>query len=1047
MATLYTDFKNGLDANPGTSGSPKKTLNGALLAAGNGDTILVRGGSANDEVYYERSLSTALNNLTIRPDTGHAPIFTPSDVYTSWALTSGDVYETAYTQSVAVFVYNGSQRLTSTGSIVACQALPNSYFFDNPGNLLHVNIGGPAPTRINAGRNTAEVCTFTGTNTTIASIVVQWACQAWILDSCDLQQLLCRYLVGGATNNRVIRNNGANSSMSAIAIEVDGGSYDAWILNSATSTDATIDGFLLTGPYTSSSGDGVEFAGGTGHIAINGFITGSNEGAIRVRNATVECENVEVKNQGRIAFYADTGSTLTCIRCWTYLDVNTAQPETWGFVADEDTTPANLTCYHCTAANLERNLTPNPAVFTMAGFGINTSGVVIFKNCIAYKCDRGFGDTLSFTATRTEDYNCANQNSVNNWVGFSAGANSITSDPLFVDEGNDDYRLQAGSPCIDTGILIPGVDDDYDGLAPDMGYWEYPDFFLLTVTLSGSGTVVSSPAGINCSGDCTELYEEDTVVTLTATPATGYRFVGWLGDYDSAINDTATVAMDATKQITAVFELKVIPRSAAQGLQKSQNWCVFLPLKLGPFDRFLPLRAGDLENIRDSSSVTPTPIFARDLNSGQRREIARTMDEAAGVLGLTVTELAADRLDLMRAIGCPFPVQRKACCAGDPGRYEHYSAVQLGERSLANPTATGPDKQDATPTVSFPGVYGRRFELTDGMPFLHPLPDDLTPVGLAYCYNALCTNCLHPCDKLYLLAQEQIDESTTQLTLHTSEDGGWNWDGLNIPQMREAGGFLFCHQGGRLFIGDADGVYYSDDPEAEEWLWVATLDAVGIRKMVSDGETIFGINDTNEIWRSTDEGLTWQQVVAEDTVTTGTVRDIAIAGKVVATVGEDGGGVCEILYSLHGGDYQTWQSYTDGSLPTYCAIGLANPNPFDKSRFWIYLTGHNAGSGTAELWKAEGLAGWKLLNQELFDPILANGSQIFLDGDGYIGWFHVVDAADNTVYTLRTSDGGKTLVNVSHEEETVVTADSFGAMLAVCPLDPDTALLAATSNV
>jgi len=50
------------------------------------------------------------------------------------------------------------------------------------------------------------------------------------------------------------------------------------------------------------------------------------------------------------------------------------------------------------------------------------------------------------------------------WPG--PGANNIDADPLFVDPDNGDYRLQAGSPCIDAGHnwAIAGITDiDLDG--------------------------------------------------------------------------------------------------------------------------------------------------------------------------------------------------------------------------------------------------------------------------------------------------------------------------------------------------------------------------------------------------------------------------------------------------------------------------------------------------------------------------------------------------------------------------------------------------------
>lgn len=50
--------------------------------------------------------------------------------------------------------------------------------------------------------------------------------------------------------------------------------------------------------------------------------------------------------------------------------------------------------------------------------------------------------------------------------------------------------------------------------------------YTLTVAKSGSGTVASSPAGINCGTDCSEVYPNGTSVTLRATPDAGYTFGG-----------------------------------------------------------------------------------------------------------------------------------------------------------------------------------------------------------------------------------------------------------------------------------------------------------------------------------------------------------------------------------------------------------------------------------------------------------------------------------------------------------------------------------------
>ncbi len=76
----------------------------------------------------------------------------------------------------------------------------------------------------------------------------------------------------------------------------------------------------------------------------------------------------------------------------------------------------------------------------------------------------------------------------------------------------------------------------------------------LSVSTEGSGTITSSPAGINCGGDCSEKYAKGTQVTLTATPGEGYTFAGWGGDCSKCgKNPTCTLTMDGDKQCTARF--------------------------------------------------------------------------------------------------------------------------------------------------------------------------------------------------------------------------------------------------------------------------------------------------------------------------------------------------------------------------------------------------------------------------------------------------------------------------------------------------------------
>jgi hypothetical protein len=76
--------------------------------------------------------------------------------------------------------------------------------------------------------------------------------------------------------------------------------------------------------------------------------------------------------------------------------------------------------------------------------------------------------------------------------------------------------------------------------------------YALTVTTSGSGTVTSSPKGINCGKQCSHSWTVGTNITLTAKPAKKHLFLGWTGGgCGTAL--TCTVPMLTNKDVTATF--------------------------------------------------------------------------------------------------------------------------------------------------------------------------------------------------------------------------------------------------------------------------------------------------------------------------------------------------------------------------------------------------------------------------------------------------------------------------------------------------------------
>lgn len=78
--------------------------------------------------------------------------------------------------------------------------------------------------------------------------------------------------------------------------------------------------------------------------------------------------------------------------------------------------------------------------------------------------------------------------------------------------------------------------------------------FALNISKSGTGTgsVVSNPAGIDCGATCSANFSSGTSVTLTATPATGSSFAGWSGACTGT--NTCVVTMSTATNVTANFE-------------------------------------------------------------------------------------------------------------------------------------------------------------------------------------------------------------------------------------------------------------------------------------------------------------------------------------------------------------------------------------------------------------------------------------------------------------------------------------------------------------
>jgi hypothetical protein len=150
------------------------------------------------------------------------------------------------------------------------------------------------------------------------------------------------------------------------------------------------------------------------------------------------------------------------------------------------------------------------------GLGSVTSTPAGITHCIAF-CEAWFagGSQVTLTATPSVGFGFAG------WSGACSGTGKCV------------VTLNQAKSAAATFVFLPRV--------------------KLTVLKAGvgSGTVSSSPFGINCGAKCVHAYRHGTTVTLTEKPSHGSVFKGWSGACSGTGN--CVVTMSASKKVKATF--------------------------------------------------------------------------------------------------------------------------------------------------------------------------------------------------------------------------------------------------------------------------------------------------------------------------------------------------------------------------------------------------------------------------------------------------------------------------------------------------------------
>jgi subtilisin family serine protease len=155
------------------------------------------------------------------------------------------------------------------------------------------------------------------------------------------------------------------------------------------------------------------------------------------------------------------------------------------------------------------------------------------------------------------------------------GAGRVTSNPAGIDCGTkctDTYHM--GTKVTLYAVPEPGaIFDGWSGACSGSGPCEitldksytvkavFGGTHNHTVTVTrmpawiDAGTVVSDPPGINCGTDCSASFAAQSVVTLTATPSEGFRFITWGGFFSpcSGSNPLCTFTVQKDSTIRATF--------------------------------------------------------------------------------------------------------------------------------------------------------------------------------------------------------------------------------------------------------------------------------------------------------------------------------------------------------------------------------------------------------------------------------------------------------------------------------------------------------------
>ena len=277
---------------------------------------------------------------------------------------------------------------------------------------------------------------------------------------------------------------------------------------------------------------------------------------VNLANGTTYCYRVRAYNAGGASGYSNEQCATTSVA--TSYTLTVAKSGTGGGVVTATGINCGADCSELYASGTSVTLTAIPASGSSfagwSGTGCTTATVTVNGNmtCTAnFNLVPGFALTVN-VAQQVTTGGSASGRVISNPSGIDCGSDcsenyssgmviSLTPIPA---AGSVFTRWTGDADCTDGSVTMNANKGCTANFAQTNA--------MLTVTKVGSGSVSSTPSGIDCGSTCSYSFNMGGAITLQATPSAGFTFAGWSG---SGCQGTAgcTMTISSNTAVTATF--------------------------------------------------------------------------------------------------------------------------------------------------------------------------------------------------------------------------------------------------------------------------------------------------------------------------------------------------------------------------------------------------------------------------------------------------------------------------------------------------------------